>query len=83
MKKPPPPPQVYVYMYDVRGKPPYNDPIQAARRKPSGVILREAMHDYREAARHGVLYVGDRPEDRATAVNAGVTFQWAHIFFGA
>ncbi len=72
----PTPPQLYVCMYDVRGKAPYNDPIQAARRKPSGTMLREAMHDYRHAARTGVLYVGDRPEDRAAAADAGVTFQF-------
>lgn len=79
----PPPPQVYVCMYDVRGRAPYNDQVQAVRRKPSGAMLREAMHDYRQAARLGVLYVGDRPEDRAAAADAGVAFQWAHVFFGA
>lgn len=73
--------RVYACMHDVRGRPPYNDPVSAARRKPSGAMLREAMADYPAAAALGVLFVGDRPEDVAAAQDAGVSFQWAHIFF--
>lgn len=74
-------PIVYSCYYDTRGRPPWNDPIGAARRKPSGAMLREAMRDYPIDAALGVLYVGDRPEDQAAAQDAGVAFQWAHIYF--
>ena len=72
---------VYACYSDIRGKAPWNDPIDAARRKPSGVMIREAMADHPDAAARGVLYVGDRPEDEAAARDAGVPFQWTHIFF--
>jgi len=78
----PRPPQVYACYSDVRGAAPWNDPIDDARRKPSGAMIREAIADYPQAAALGVLMVGDRPEDEASAVDAGVPFQWAHIFFG-
>lgn len=78
----PRPPQVYVCYDDVRGKAPYNNPERAKRRKPSGAMLREAVADHWQAAALGVLYVGDREEDRQAAQDAGVPFQWAHIFFG-
>jgi D-glycero-D-manno-heptose 1,7-bisphosphate phosphatase len=71
----------YACFHDERGQEPYNDPRQAARRKPSGAMLREAMADYSDAAALGVLMVGDRPEDEAASADAGVPFQWAHIFF--
>lgn len=73
--------RTYACFHDTRGYPPYDDPAQAARRKPSGAMIREAMSDYSEAAALGVLMVGDRPEDEAAARDAGVPFQWAHIFF--
>lgn len=73
--------RTYACFHDTRGKAPYNDPAQAARRKPSGAMIREAMHDYPEAAALGVLMVGDREEDRQAAKDAGVSFQWSHIFF--
>lgn len=74
-------PPIYVCYSDVRGKPPWNDPADAARRKPSGAMIREAMADYPRAAALGVLYVGDRPEDEAAAADAGVPFMWADQFF--
>lgn len=60
----------------------YRLPSQIARRKPSGAMIREAVIDWPEAAAYAVLMVGDRPEDEAAAQEAGVSFQWAHIFFG-
>lgn len=63
-------------------RPEYREPRELARRKPSGAMIREAMADHQEAARLGVLYVGDRPEDQAAAQDAGVAFQWAEEFFG-
>lgn len=71
----------YVCYHDTRGKAPYNDPVEAARRKPSGAMIREAIADYPDQAARGVLYVGDREEDLQAAQDAGVGFQWAHIFF--
>jgi D-glycero-D-manno-heptose 1,7-bisphosphate phosphatase len=59
----------------------YRTPLDVARRKPSGQMIREAMEESPEAAALGVLFVGDRPEDEAAAKDAGVAFQWAHIFF--
>lgn len=76
-------PLLYVCFHDTRGKPPYNDPAQASRRKPSGAMIREAMAEHPQAAALGVLMVGDREEDQQAAQDAGVPFQWAHIFFGA
>lgn len=51
------------------------------RRKPSGMMLRELMAEYPNDAAGGVLFVGDRPEDKAAAADAGVPFQWAEDFF--
>lgn len=75
------PPQIYACFSHERGKPPWNDPADVARRKPSGAMLREAIEDHPYDAGLGVLYVGDRPEDEAAAKDAGVAFQWAHVFF--
>lgn len=46
-------------------------------------MIREAMAEHPGAAALGVLMVGDREEDQQAAQDAGVAFQWAHIFFGA
>lgn len=73
--------RVYACFAHPKGRPPYNDPAEVARRKPSGAMIREAMRDYPEHAALGVLYVGDREEDYEAAKDAGVPFQWAHIFF--
>lgn len=72
---------VYACYHDTRGEAPYNDPVQAARRKPSGAMILEAIADHPDAAAFGVLMVGDREEDQQAAQAAGVPFQWAHIFF--
>ncbi len=50
------------------------------RRKPQGGMLRELA----EAAGiplARVLYIGDRPEDKQAAADAGVRFVWAGDFF--
>jgi D-glycero-D-manno-heptose 1,7-bisphosphate phosphatase len=59
----------------------YNKPADCARRKPSGAMIREIMafYDVQEAAQ--VMYIGDRPEDKQAATNAGVSFMWAWEFF--
>lgn len=77
-----PDPLVYCSIHHPKGKPPYNDPELAARRKPSGAMIREAMHDYPSAAARGVLMVGDRPEDEAAAKDAEVPYMDAETFFG-
>lgn len=77
----PQPPTVFACYSDTRGKPPWNDPADAARRKPSGAMLLEAIAAHPYAASMGVLFVGDREEDQQAAQAAGVPFQWAHIFF--
>lgn len=78
--------RTYACFHDVRGKPPYNDRHQAARRKPSGQMIREAMADHGLSAdnpqeRLQVLFVGDRGEDQEAARRAGVRFQWTRDFF--
>jgi D-glycero-D-manno-heptose 1,7-bisphosphate phosphatase len=70
----------FVCYHDTRGQAPYNDPIQAARRKPSGAMIREAIAT---DPSDDVLFIGDRPEDEAAARDAGVDFQWAKDFFAA
>jgi D-glycero-D-manno-heptose 1,7-bisphosphate phosphatase len=59
----------------------YRDPVQLARRKPSGQMIREAMSDA-QATAGDTIYVGDRPEDETAARDAGVAFRWANAFFG-
>jgi D-glycero-D-manno-heptose 1,7-bisphosphate phosphatase len=59
----------------------YREPVQVARRKPSGAMIREVMRLLPEQAAQGVVYVGDRPEDEAAAADAGVAFAWAREFF--
>lgn len=68
---------------DVRSRnPKYNDPTDAARAKPSGAMLRECIKMFPEAAKQGVIYVGDRPEDEAAAKDAGgLAFIPANEFF--
>lgn len=72
----------YVCFHDIRGNAPYNRSNEAARRKPSGVMIREAMHEYDVSPSECVM-VGDRPEDEAAAHDAGVAFVLADEFFGA
>jgi HAD superfamily hydrolase (TIGR01662 family) len=59
---------------------PYNDPIQVARRKPSGAMIHEAMRELNYAPVETV-YIGDLDSDRLAAENAGVTFLYANEFF--
>jgi D-glycero-D-manno-heptose 1,7-bisphosphate phosphatase len=61
----------------------YRDPAAAARRKPSGAMIRELMAEYPAAAAAGVVYVGDRPEDEGAAQDAGVSFVPAEVFFSS
>lgn len=65
---------------DVRGRPPWNDPADAARRKPSGAMILEVLAELSVAPEHA-LFVGDRPEDAQAAAAAGCAFQWATDFF--
>ncbi|HUS17518.1 MAG TPA: HAD-IIIA family hydrolase [Chloroflexia bacterium] len=75
---------VAVCYADPRSKNPrYTAPAQVARRKPSGAMIRELVAAYPEAAADGVLFVGDRPEDAAAAMHAGVAFVWADAYFAA
>lgn len=57
----------------------YRNPIAVARRKPSGAMLREIMEQ--TGIHDGVVYVGDRPEDRAAARDASISFQQSDSFF--
>ena len=77
------PDTIYTYacFHDARGRAPYNDPVESLRRKPSGRMILEAMVQHGVTDPLGVLYVGDREEDQQAAQDAGVPFQWAHIFF--
>jgi D-glycero-D-manno-heptose 1,7-bisphosphate phosphatase len=56
----------------------YRSPAELARRKPSGAMLREVME--RVGAQERVQFVGDSPEDRQAARDAGVSFTWATDF---
>lgn len=60
---------------------PWNNPIAARRRKPNPDMLIEAIWEHADAARFGVLMVGDREEDQQAAQAASIPFQWAHVFF--
>lgn len=59
----------------------YRKPSEVARRKPGGAMLRELMDLVGERGR--VAYVGDRPEDRQAARDAGVAFHRADDFFAS
>jgi D-glycero-D-manno-heptose 1,7-bisphosphate phosphatase len=58
----------------------YRDPAMVARRKPSPVMLHEAMtsHLHRIGT---TIYVGDMDSDRECALAAGVTYVDADVFF--
>lgn len=67
---------------DQRGKEPWNDPIDAARRKPSGAMIKEAISAFGfQDTWVPVWMVGDRQEDRDAAKDARVGFVWARDFF--
>ncbi len=59
----------------------YRDPREVARRKPSGLMIREIVHHYVQAATAGVLYVGDQSSDAQAAEAAHVKFVPANVFF--
>ncbi|WP_187293891.1 HAD-IIIA family hydrolase [Gloeobacter kilaueensis] len=59
----------------------YRSPDALARRKPNPGMLLELAQNFSEAAAGGVLYVGDKPEDRQAARAAGADFAWAEDFF--
>lgn len=60
--------------------PQYRDPIQVARRKPSGVMIREAMRKLNYAPVE-TIYIGDLDSDRLAAEDADVKFIHADEFF--
>lgn len=55
--------------------------ITDALRKPNAGMLLMARADHHLELSE-CLMVGDRPEDKGAADNAGVSFQWAWEFFG-
>ncbi len=57
----------------------YRNPVELARRKPSGTMLRELMETV--GIHEGVVYVGDQPDDRRAARDARVSFRLADDFF--
>ncbi len=57
----------------------YMNPVEVARRKPSGTMLRELMETV--GIHEGVVYVGDQPDDRRAARDARVAFRLADDFF--
>ncbi len=59
----------------------YNNPKELARRKPSGVMIRELLRRYPDQASQGAIYVGDSPTDEQAARDAGVRFEYADSFF--
>jgi D-glycero-D-manno-heptose 1,7-bisphosphate phosphatase len=61
----------------------YRLPDQLARRKPNPGMILELACTFGEQAAQGVLYVGDRPEDRQAARGAGAAFAHADHFFSA
>ena len=75
--------ECHVCYSDARSKKPrYRDPADAARRKPSGAMISEALAQHGSLwGRDTALFVGDRPEDQAAAGDAGVSFEWADRFF--
>lgn len=60
----------------------YRSPDQLARRKPNPGMILELASAFSEQAASGILYVGDRPEDRQAARAAGADFACADDFFG-
>jgi len=57
----------------------YRNPVEVARRKPSGTMLRELMETV--GIHEDVVYVGDQPDDRRAPRDARVTFRLADDFF--
>lgn len=59
----------------------YRLPEQLARRKPNPGMILELANAFSEQATKGVLYVGDRHEDRQAARAAGADFAYADHYF--
>lgn len=59
----------------------YRDADGCARRKPSGLMIKELMQELGYSADQ-TMYVGDRPEDDKAAEHAEVAFMWERDFFG-
>lgn len=59
----------------------YREPEQVECRKPSGTMLRRLVERTPGARLESSMYVGDRPEDKEAAGDAGVGFAWAEEFF--
>ncbi len=59
----------------------HRSPDQLARRKPNPDMLTELAHQFAGQAAQGILYVGDRPEDRQAARAAGADFAHTDDFF--
>jgi len=74
-------PVAVAYGHPASRNPRYRTPKELARRKPRGGMIRELVAQYPEAAAEGVLFVGDRDQDRDAALDAGVDFQWAEEYF--
>ena len=64
------------------GNPPYSDPHDVARRKPSGEMINEAINATPLELLGYICMVGDRTEDEGAAKAAGVEFFWEKDFFG-
>lgn len=56
------------------GRAPWNDPIDAARRKPSPSMIIEAARLHGFHSPESVTFIGDRPEDEQAAQAAGVAY---------
>jgi D-glycero-D-manno-heptose 1,7-bisphosphate phosphatase len=69
----------YVCYADARARDPRYQ-AGAHRRKPSGAMIREALAEAGASADEAI-YIGDMESDLQAAKDAGVRFQWAHIFF--
>jgi D-glycero-D-manno-heptose 1,7-bisphosphate phosphatase len=71
---------VYVCYHHPSGRGKWREAKGAARRKPSGLMITEAMRDHGVAA-EDTHYVGDMEVDEQAAAAAGVKFSWADEFF--
>ena len=74
-----PVPVAVCFSHPKSNNPTYNDPRKCARRKPSPLMLIEIISKCPDV--DGVLFVGDRIEDRESAQHAGIEFDWASPFF--
>lgn len=59
----------------------YRDMLGCKRRKPSGLMITEAITMQTQAASDGVVYVGDGDQDEIAAMSAGVMYQRSAYFF--